>query len=557
MMNTADTYQTAGTAGTCGGNGGGFRVNGTDATSGYSGYGAGYTVAHGDVNCDGIPDLVIGAPNAKSNAGAVYVIFGTAGGFANPLSVGSLNGTNGITITASGSSWFGQSLAVGDIDNDGCADIVVGDTSGNGNIYILYGASYLKSATTSYDLATISSGGSTCEVTNFWTDTVSPAMPIDALAIGDVNGDGKNDLIMGCLGCNGSKGYVYAMFGVANTCTGANHSGATPTYAYGLDPTRLTHTGVKLHDNSACCGASPDPTGLRINGPTALNAFGGVLAIGDVDSNGTNDILIGAGGYNNGQGRLYAVFGQSNAAGKPWNTADNITAGGLVTNGANTVSSGTIATPAGFIINGTSPPGGTDFTQGGIASGDLTGDSIADIVAGSLSSGKTPNIGYGYAWVIPGMSNPNWQAYGTGPFNLTTMVSGNKAYQFSTAENLGTWVGTGDINKDGKLDLLIGDQGVTVNGSVFVLFGPISAGVNLDSSPPNGTTGFRADCPASANGSCGLSVDTADLNNDGNTDVVICSQQANVTGNNEEGWCYVLFGKSSGWTSTYSLSTIY
>ena len=68
----------------------GFRADG-EATDD----GTGTSVATGDVNGDGIPDLIIGAPGANTSSGAVYVVFGTRTGFPDPLPLSSLNGTNG------------------------------------------------------------------------------------------------------------------------------------------------------------------------------------------------------------------------------------------------------------------------------------------------------------------------------------------------------------------------------------------------------------------------------------------------------------------------------
>jgi hypothetical protein len=52
-------------------------------------------------------------------------------------------------------------------------------------------------------------------------------------------------------------------------------------------------------------------------------------------------------------------------------------------------------------------------------------------------------------------------------------------------------------------------------------------------------------------------VDGVDLNGDGTKDIVIGGMLGDVTNGNGEGWAYVVYGKSSGWTTPYSLSTIY
>ena len=72
----------------------GFVINGIDA-----GDNSGFSVsAAGDVNGDGIDDIIIGAqfadPNGSSAAGESYVVFGSDSGFGASLELSALNGTN-------------------------------------------------------------------------------------------------------------------------------------------------------------------------------------------------------------------------------------------------------------------------------------------------------------------------------------------------------------------------------------------------------------------------------------------------------------------------------
>ena len=56
----------------------------------------------GDVNGDGIDDLIIGAPCAdpggRYDAGESYVVFGSAAGFAASLDLAALDGSNGFRL---------------------------------------------------------------------------------------------------------------------------------------------------------------------------------------------------------------------------------------------------------------------------------------------------------------------------------------------------------------------------------------------------------------------------------------------------------------------------
>ena len=89
----------------------------------------------GDINGDGIADLIIGAPYASPDgihSGASYVVFGkdtaTAGNFPANLELSSLDGTTGFKLSGMAASDFsGRSVsAAGDINGDGMADLIIG-----------------------------------------------------------------------------------------------------------------------------------------------------------------------------------------------------------------------------------------------------------------------------------------------------------------------------------------------------------------------------------------------------------------------------------------------
>ena len=104
----------------------GFVINGIDA-----GDNSGFSVSTaGDVNGDGIDDIIIGArfadANGNNNAGESYVVFGSAMRFGASLDLSALNGTNGFVINGIDASDFsGASVsAAGDVNGDGIDDII-------------------------------------------------------------------------------------------------------------------------------------------------------------------------------------------------------------------------------------------------------------------------------------------------------------------------------------------------------------------------------------------------------------------------------------------------
>lgn len=222
----------------------------------------GFGVASGDVNHDGIDDLLIGAPfydvggNATDNDGAVYVIFGhpSLGG---TMSAGSAN------VKIRGLSVFdnlGVSVAAADVNGDGIGDIIAGALFGNkkgtgpvtGEVYLVFGGNGLAAV-------------EPVDVTLFgppagWS---SGGMFGWSLATGDVNGDRLTDLCVGASSADGAVG---------------SGSQAGDVHCY---------RGRAVWPNDV---TSSD---VAIRGTDANGRAGRKLAIGDFTSDGVDDLAIG------------------------------------------------------------------------------------------------------------------------------------------------------------------------------------------------------------------------------------------------------------------------
>jgi hypothetical protein len=132
----------------------------------------GYALASGDVDADGRDELIIGAPGASSGNGKAYVLEKDSSSWAN---------TQTLTQT---STRFGSAVAVGDYISDSVKDIAIGapnHTSNSGAIFTY--------------------SGSTSTVTFRQTLTQNETDRFgEAIAIGDVVGGSKGDLIVGMPG---------------------------------------------------------------------------------------------------------------------------------------------------------------------------------------------------------------------------------------------------------------------------------------------------------------------------------------------------------------------
>ncbi|WP_077024935.1 beta strand repeat-containing protein [Fuerstiella marisgermanici] len=249
--------------------------------------------AAGDVNGDGVDDLIIGAPNGDNdpnilndNQGNSYVVFGRTDGFAATIPLADLNGTNGFRLEGidindqSGGSVSGA----GDVNGDGIVDLIIGarsaepgtnDGSNEGEAYVVFGTD--SGFPASMKLADLNG------TNGFRVSGIDPHDEAgkSVSGAGDVNGDGYDDLIIGAhrAGINGES---YVVFG----------KGA----AFGAE--------FRLSDIDGT-------NGFRIDGASAGDLSGGAVGgAGDVNGDGFDDLIIGAiGGGAPTAGESYIVFG--------------------------------------------------------------------------------------------------------------------------------------------------------------------------------------------------------------------------------------------------------
>lgn len=306
-----------------------------------SSFGSTMTIA--DLNADGFADLIVSAYALNSSDGAIYVFNGSSSGIASQTA-----GTPTVKGHVGGAENLGSSLAVGDINGDGYADLAIGawaydnGTQNDGAIYVY--------------------SGSTNGITNGQTVTIPTIKGPAALAsglgwdicIGDVNGDGYADIVSGTPYYNNgavNDGALFIFYG-ANAGLTSNQTAGDPAIKghaslaeqFGFvvtaeDLNRDGYADIIAHSFAYDNGLSNDGALYVFNGgadklsslttetPTVKGHASGSEILGwmatarDMNQDGYLDLIVPGYGYNAQDGAVYIYESGPNgiAAGK---TAD-------------------------------------------------------------------------------------------------------------------------------------------------------------------------------------------------------------------------------------------
>lgn len=181
----------------------------------------GSVVVISDINADGRNDFLISGVDDLGGGfyiDSVIVVFGSNAMPAN-INTSSLNGSNGLRIQVSysgGSGAFGG-MTTGDINGDGYRDIIFSESTNSNTIWTVYSRSAASWASTG-GLMTIDTINDTDGFRMNTSDTgnYSIAVGPKSIAAGDVSGDGYGDLIING-GTSGGSGSTYLIFGRPTT----------------------------------------------------------------------------------------------------------------------------------------------------------------------------------------------------------------------------------------------------------------------------------------------------------------------------------------------------
>ncbi|MBK6772349.1 MAG: FG-GAP repeat protein [Ignavibacteria bacterium] len=205
----------------------------------------------GDINSDGYSDMIVGAYGYSSTTGRAYVYYGGA----------VLNGIPDATLTGAANDYFGVSVSTaGDVNGDGFSDIIIGayyNNTGLGKAFIYFGGTGLITTP-----GVIIPG-----------DPLTSSFGFSVASASDINGDGYSDVIIGATGSFSVPGKAFVYFGGA---------------------------------------AMNNTADIIMTGETVNTSFGNsVASAGDLNGDGSPDLIIGNVGLNSSTGKSYVYFNSS------------------------------------------------------------------------------------------------------------------------------------------------------------------------------------------------------------------------------------------------------
>lgn len=466
----------------------------------------------GDFNGDGSGDALLvagggdGPGNTRSLAGEAYLTFGP---FSAGTTLDMALGDQDVTIYGAEAGDYLSHLGVGDVNNDGIDDILLGAIDadgpansryGAGEVYVILGSPALSSTST-IDIALGEQ-----DFTVYGADPSDQLSNAHLMQVADVNDDGFGDMLIGCYHCDGpgnsrgeSSGELHVIFG-------------PPAAGGSVD--------LALREQD-----------LTIYGDQSGDALGIGVGSGDVNDDGIDDILVGAphgdgpGNTRPDGGDVYVVFGSASLGG----TID------------------TALDQQDLTVYGPGPAGLVHITHGfgynRLETGDLNGDTIRDLFIqhtnGDGPGGSRPISGEAY--IVFGPVPPSG--------SVDVVLGEYDAVIYGAEAGDLLFIGTPhDINDDGFVDFsvaaVLGDgpgNTRTDAGEGYIFFGPLSAGaLDLASNPQDVTVyGAQGDNEW-------VPFLEADLNGDGGAEIVATSRFADGPGDTrpDAGEAHVFFGEA-------------
>ena len=416
----------------------------------------GSAVRAGDFNNDGLADLAVGLPG--EDGGSVIVIYGSVDndGLSSEGNQRWRQGDDGISDDSEGQDLFGLEVATGDFNGDGYDDLAVGNPGENelrGSVHVIYGSANNLASNGNQRWRQGSGPNGKLEDDDDRSDLFGIA-----LAAGDFDGNGFDDLAVGVPGESGQEGVVNVIYG--------------------------SNGGLTDDGNQRWRQGNDDNGRLEGDGRDDGDAFGNELTAADFNGDGFDDLAVGVPRENSGRGAVNVIYGSrsrlSSNGNQSWSQEqDDITGGAERGNGFGSA----------------------------LAGADFNGDGFDDLGVGLPGEdGGSVIVIYGSSNRLTSQGNQRWRQ---GDNGILDRAEGGNGF--------GSALSAGDFDGDGFADLAIGVPGEDDSqGVVHAIYGA------PDALSSEGNQLLRQDISNPEDGDgYGSSLTSGDFNDDGADDLAI------------------------------------